>query len=270
MADMQNQAIQLILVILGVCIVMLFLIFIVMKLKMSKSKIRLFASKSKAVYEPLVTVQSQKGDLKDFEENLYKKDSSVGLILGARGSGKSALGMKILENVASKTDKHICVIGFSKKDVPSWVSVIEQTEEIPNNSFVLIDEGGIFFSSRDSMKEANKIVSKIILLARHKDLSILFITQNSANLEINTIRQADYLFLKPSSLLQLDFERKKIKDIYTQVLSSFDKYKQEKGLFYIYSDEFKGFASNCLPSFWSKNISKTLEDKKIEQTKKKN
>lgn len=252
-----------ILFILGLCVMMLFLLYL---RKFSGNKRPLFKgfkSKSTVVYDPLKIIEAQKGNLEDFEDNLYKKESIVGLILGARGSGKSALGMKIAENFASKTNKNICAIGFDKKDVPKWISVIEEPEQIPNNSFVLIDEGGVFFSSRDSMKEANKLVSKIILLARHKDLSILFISQNSSNIEVNTIRQADYLMLKPSSLLQLDFERKKIKDIYTQVNSAFEKYKGQKGLFYIYSDNFSGFITNSLPSFWSKKISKTLEDKKF-------
>lgn len=265
MANLQTQVVNIILIVLGICVLMLILLYLTARIKKLKGVSRRFYPKSKVSFQTLMLIEKKKGSLEGFEENLYKKDSSVGLILGARGSGKSALGMCIAENFASKTNKNICVIGFEKKDVPSWISVIQQAEQIPNNSFVLIDEGGVFFSSRESMKEANKLVSKIILLARHKDLSILFITQNSANLEVNTIRQADYLMLKPSSLLQLDFERKKIKDIYVQVQNGFEIHKQEKGLLYIYSDEFSGFVSNSLPSFWSKKISKTLEDKKIGQ-----
>lgn len=260
---MLNSIVPFILIILALCVIILAFLFLLKFSQKPGSLFKGFSKKPKSIYIPLKTIESQKGKLEDFEENLYTKDSSVGLILGARGSGKSALGMRIAENFAMQTSKNICAMGFEKKDVPKYISVIEAPEQIPNNSFVLIDEGGVFFSSRESTKEANKLVSKIILLSRHKDLSILFISQNSSNIEINTIRQADYLMLKPSSLLQLDFERKKIKDIYTQVQTGFEKYKQEKGLFYIYSDRFSGFVSNSLPSFWSKKISKTLEDKKI-------
>ena len=106
------------------------------------------------------------------------------------------------------------------------------------------------------MSEMNKMLSDILLVARHKDLSVLFITQNSSNLEINVIRQADYLILKPSSLLQKDFERTKIKKIYEEVVDDFSELKDDRGLTYIYSDKFRGFISNPLPSFWSEKVSK--------------
>ncbi len=82
------------------------------------------------------------------------------------------------------------------------------------------------------------------------------ITHNSANIDLNIIRQADYLILKPSSLLQKDFERKKINDIYTEAEKHFKEFKEELGLTYIYSETYKGFIANPLPSFWTSNVSK--------------
>jgi len=162
----------------------------------------------------------------------------------------------MLENIYSKKKSKCFAMGFRKEDLPSWIESVESTEQIKPNSYVLIDEGGILFSSRKSMTNANKILSDLILISRHKNLTILFISQNSSNLEINAIRQADFLALKPNSLLQKDFERKKIKDIYDEAGDLFEKYKEDKGLTYIYSNEFKGFISNPLPSFWNKNLSK--------------
>ena len=84
----------------------------------------------------------------------------------------------------------------------------------------------------------------------------MFIAQSSANIEINAIRQADYLVLKPSSLLQMDFERKKIKEIYEESKKDFEELKEHRGLTYIYSNDYRGFISNSLPSFWSTKVSK--------------
>jgi hypothetical protein len=89
-------------------------------------------------------------------------------------------------------------------------------------------------------------------------LSILFISQNSSNLDVNIIRQADFLVLKPSALLQKNFERKIIQEIYEKSSKGFEKFKEVKGLTYIYSDKFLGFISNSLPSFWSRGISKSF------------
>lgn len=212
-------------------------------------------------YVPFKIIDSLKGNFKNFESFVARNPSTIGIILGARGTGKSAIGMKMLENLHILSKKNFYAMGFKQEDLPDWIEVVEDVKDIKTNSFVLIDEGGILFSSRKSFSDANKLLSELLLIARHNDLSILFISQNSANLEINAIRQADYLLLKPSSLLQRDFERKKIKDIYDEASDKFQKYKNVKGLTYVYSEQFRGFVSNPLPTFWSQKVSKSFRKK---------
>jgi hypothetical protein len=208
-----------------------------------------------ANYELFEIVDAQQGSFNKWEDKLHK--STIGIILGARGKGKTALGMKILENVKATSKTKLYAMGFKKNDVPGWINVANEINEVKSNAFVLIDEGGILFSSRKSMTDANQVLSDLILVSRHKNLSILFISQNSSNLDINILRQADYLLLKPSSLLQKDFERKKIKELYEDL--NFNQYDEYKGITYVYSDEFRGFVNNPLPSFWSLNISKSFK-----------
>jgi len=62
--------------------------------------------------------------------------------------------------------------------------------------------------------------------------------------------------------LQMDFERKKIKEVYQEADDSFKKHKKVKGLTYIYSDQFKGFVANPLPTFWTSKISKSFRNNK--------
>jgi hypothetical protein len=216
----------------------------------------------KQSYAAFKDIKSSSGNFQKFESMLKNKDSTIGIILGARGSGKSAFGLKLLENLHALTGRKIFAMGFKSEEMPHWIHVVEDLDSIENNSYVLIDEGGILFSARKGFSDANQLLSELLLIARHKDLSILFISQNSANLEINAIRQADYLVLKSSSLLQLDFERKKIKEIYLEAKDDFEKYKKAKGLTYIYSDAFKGFVANPLPTFWTQNISKSFRGKR--------
>lgn len=215
--------------------------------------------KSNAEYSEFKIVESIDGDFKDFEKKMLQGKSTIGIILGARGTGKSAVGVKILENIKAKTHKKIYALGFDRSTMPKWITVVDNIESVANNSVLLADEGGIQFSSRDSMSDVNKFLSQLLFVARHKDMSILFISQNSSNIEINTLRQADYLILKRSSLLQGDFERKKIKEIYEGVKGSFKKYKSDKGITYIYSDNYRGFVSTPLPSFWNQDISKSYK-----------
>ena len=211
-----------------------------------------------SAYFSFQVIETIEGNWQAFEDKLLSNKSTIGIILGARGSGKTGLGMRLLENARAKTRRTCYCMGFHEETLPSWLQSISKLEEANKDSFILIDEGGILYSARKSMSEANKILSEALLIARHNDLSIIFISQNSANLEINALRQADYLLLKPSSLLQKDFERQKIKDIYEASSTGFQKHKNRDGLTYAYSTEFQGFFSNPLPSFWTSKVSKSF------------
>jgi hypothetical protein len=205
--------------------------------------------------DPLALVEAEKGSLGEFERVFER--STIGIILGARGTGKTALGLRILENIAHV--RPVVAMGFERSSLPRWIEPIASIEAVPNGSCVLIDEGGVLFGSRSSMSEANKILSELILISRHKDLAIVFISQNSSNLEVNVLRQADYLLLKPASLLQLDFERKIIEKVYRSAKEGFEEHRRVEGLIYVYADAFRGFARNTIPSFWGEDLSKQFK-----------
>lgn len=235
------------------------IIFLIKKLNTSvkDTKIKKQRESIKPIYEEFKAL-TDKEDFKKWVDKIYSSDSNIGVIIGARGTGKTAFGLKFLENAYAKTKKNCYAMGFSEKGMPSWINIIKEISEIKNNSFVLVDEGGILFSSRMSMSSGNKLLSELILISRHKNLTILFISQNSSNLEVNALRQADFLVLKPSSLLQKDFERKIIQKIYDSTSKDFEKYKDIDGITYLYGSTYKGFISNDLPSFWKENISKSF------------
>lgn len=198
------------------------------------------------------------GDFRSFLGYLKSSDSVIGIIIGARGSGKTAVALSLLENLKG-SKKNFFAMGFSKEALPSWIKVVGSVSELDNDSFVVVDEGGVLFSSRESMSDANKVLSELLFVARHKNTSILFISQNSSSLEVNTLRQADFLVLKRSSLLQKSFERKIVADIYSEYDYKFREYRDVRGLSLVYSDKFVGFVENELPSFWSDKASKSFK-----------
>jgi len=207
-------------------------------------------------HTPLQELQKIEGSFTTLIKHLHSR-SVIGIILGARGTGKSALGLRLLENHKAKTKKTVYALGFQRNTLPKWITHINSVDEVKNNGVVLVDEGGITFSSRKSMSNANTLLSELLFISRHKNLSVLFIAQNSSNLEINTLRQADILFMKPSALLQKDFERKKIQEIYKDVETHFKAHQDEEGTTYIHSNWYRGFVSNALPSFWSDDVSRS-------------
>lgn len=239
--------------------------------KVEANKTKMLAQKgSKSVYGSIASktkkadirvLETLKGNYQKFWRDLSSADSRIGIVVGARGSGKSAVALALLENLRQK-GKNFFAMGFQAKDLPNWIEVVEDIKDLKNDSFVIIDEGGILFSSRDAMSYSNKMLSELLFIARHKNLTILFISQNSANLEINTLRQADFIILKRSSLLQKNFERKIIADLYDEHQEKFNDYSDVRGLALVFSHSFVGFIDNDLPSFWSQSISKSFSDSK--------
>ncbi len=203
--------------------------------------------------------QIKNGNFEDFITQ-FKNHSLIMLIIGRRGAGKTALGMKLVETAAI-LNKNIFVIGFNNSKIPYWVQNVDDISEIPNNSLVLIDEAGISFSSRSSMKQSNKDLAELLAIARHKNLSLIFITQNSAMLDLNVLRLCDILLFKEPSLLQTRFERKALQDMFNKVGDSFSTIENKKEHFYVISDEFEGLIKSGLPEFWNESISKSFRKK---------
>lgn len=193
---------------------------------------------------------NQKGD---FIQALIKKSQTV-VILGKRGSGKSALGFYLLEQLKERTDKQLCTVGFPKKTPFKNYDTIE---EVPPSSIVLLDEGSIKWDARRSLTQENISMSNVLKIARHNEISTIFISQNSADIEVRTLRMADIFMLKEPSLVQEYFERSAIKRLYQYVKPAFGKIKSNHApYYYIISDALEGLFQFPLPKFWTNKISK--------------
>ena len=106
----------------------------------AEAKIKSKRGSIHAVFENFKAIEKIEGDFSTFFENLAEAESKIGIILGARGSGKTAFGVKLLENMHARTGKNCYAIGFREEDFPSWINVVEEVSQIKNNSVVLIDE----------------------------------------------------------------------------------------------------------------------------------
>lgn len=214
----------------------------------------------KRKFEPFNVEKTDSGSHDKFHDRLLNH-SMVILLTGRRGSGKSSLGMRFLEMYHYKTDRKCYVLGYGDTKLPRWIKKVDDLDKAPVNSTVLIDEGAIFFSSRDSMKKSSKELGKIMAIARHKNLTLILITQSSAMIDLNVLRLADVVLLKEPSLLQTKFERKGIKDMYERVSKVFKKLDEDdirEKYFFVWSDDFEGLLSYDLPGFWSDNLSKAF------------
>lgn len=229
----------------------------------TKNQIKKQKLRKNAVYQSFPKFQEfqiEKEIQGSFEETSNKlyNSSVIALIFGKRGSGKSALGFKILENIHSTTKRPCHVLGVEQEKVPKWISPIISMEQAEENSVVLVDESALSYSSRSSQSKANKELTNIMAIARHKNLTLLFVTQNTGLVDVNVLKLSDMLLIKEGSLLQLEMERPEIKKFYEKSSKIFKNLKGQKQKYtYIIDSDFEGAISHPLPSFWSDNLSKS-------------
>ncbi|MFC1775041.1 zonular occludens toxin domain-containing protein [Nanoarchaeota archaeon] len=209
-------------------------------------------------YDELIVSHVEHGDLEDFNETLNTR-SQIIIIFGKRGSGKSTLGFRLMENVNAKANRPCFVLGVKQSLLPSWITEVKDIEHVANGGIVLVDEGAITFSARESMKKSNVTLGKMLAIARHKDMTLIFITQNTGMIDKNVMNTTDVVIAKEGSLLQKKMERAAVKSFVDKADKEIKKIpKEERVAFtYIFSDDFEGLVKVSLPSFWSQKISKS-------------
>lgn len=210
-----------------------------------------------ASFSAFEAVQTISGDFLRFYERLLR-ESLIVLIFGKRGSGKSALGFRILENIHAKTQRKCFVVGVPQVVLPQWITPLDQLEEAANGGVVLVDEGTLTFAARESMSKKNVGLGKLLAVARHKDLTLLFITQNTSMIDRHVLSLADVLMVKKGSLLQQEMERPEIRKFYEKAEKAFAALGENtQTSTYIIDSDFEGVLAAELPGFWSTDVSKS-------------
>ena len=192
--------------------------------------------------------------------------SIIVLINGSRNSGKSVLGYYILE-IAHKLNPSRSIVSFGFPSInvlPKWVECIDDFGFIDNDSIVLFDESALSFFARRYQTKINEVISKLLAISRHKNLSSIFLTQNIGLIDINIVRLCDTLIFKKPSLLQIELERSNIGDLVYKANIWFTLFGEDKQVFnYMQHDKGEGVFINTIPKFWTDEISKSWKDVSI-------
>src|SRR3989344_3940840 len=93
-------------------------------------------------YTPFEIIETKKGSYEKYQSKLLNS-SLILLIIGKRGSGKTAFGMKLMELFNKKSKRKCYILGFEKAKLPWFLKKIDDIEKIPNNSIALLDEGAV-------------------------------------------------------------------------------------------------------------------------------
>lgn len=193
----------------------------------------------------------------------------VVLVLGKRGSGKSALGYYLLELFSSRLSPYaVGIPEAAAKLLPDWIGVAGSLEDVPPRSIVLLDEAHLSYHSRTSSKKANRDVSSLLNLVRQKELTVIVVTQEARQIDVNIASAANVVVFKEPSMLQFEFERRELRQIAQTASDSFKtlpKNQRDRSCYVHAPDaDFHGMLDNDLSTFWNARLSKAFASKTIE------
>ena len=185
---------------------------------------------------------------------------SIVLIIGKRGSGKSASSYRILELFRFGPKPYVVGVPASKRHLlPNWISIVNSLEEVPEGAIAIVDEAYIRYHARNSTAQESKEMSKLLNLSRQRDQTLIFVSQEARQIDVNIASSANVFIFKDPGLLQLKFDRPELNQMAIKAREAFATISGDKRPWnYVYSldTDFSGLIKNRLPSFWIPGLSR--------------
>ena len=188
---------------------------------------------------------------------------SVGAIVGRRGGGKSALGYRLLELQRDRAACYVVGPPSLRKLLPDWIGVVQDMTDVPSNAVVLIDEAYLLLNSRDSMSRTGRSIGPMINLSRQRRLSLIFISQEARQIDVNILSQLDWVAVKEPSELSMEFERGELRRYTEKAQAELSAIRGDRRPWtWVHSEpaDFSGIVKNELASFWRPALSRAFAD----------
>ena len=180
---------------------------------------------------------------------------AVVLILGKRGSGKSALAYRLLELFRYRLTPYVVgVPDQARRLLPDWMGMAPSLDAVPPKSIVLVDEAYLRYHARESQARQSREMSRLLNLSRQREQTLIFVTQEARQVDRNIASSASAVVFKEPGSLQLEFERRELRRITEQARVAFEGIRKDRQRWsYVFSPDadFSGMIENALPSFWS-------------------
>jgi hypothetical protein len=195
---------------------------------------------------------------------------SIVLILGKRGSGKTAQGYRILELCRYMAQPYVVGLPGGAQDLlPEWIGCAGKLEDVPNNAIGLVDEAYLSYHSRGTASARSKVMSQMINLSRQRSQSIIFISQEARQIDKNIASSASVVIFKELGMLQVEFDRTELNKFARRAQEHLLKLTEDRRKWsYVYSSDadFEGLVQSCLPTFWKSSLSRAFARGPIEVT----
>lgn len=183
-------------------------------------------------------------------------NSTHACILGMRETGKTTIGMAILDWCRELKTKECVVYKHPKPQLlPKWIKNITDIRELTCNQVVLIDEGSSDFDQFSYAKQSNRYLAQELKKARHKNISFVFIDHSSDFLNKNMLRLIDIWLLKRNTDFNIEDERRYIKHLYNGMQKM-----PEINQVWVHTDRYEGIVEVDMPGWFTDRLSKAYDN----------
>ncbi len=192
------------------------------------------------------------------------REGRVLIVLGARDSGKSAFVATFAEFLRAAYGTQSYWVGLpeeAKNLLPHWIHIVDAAESCPPNSLILCDEAGLNYLSLLFNTPKNRYLHYLLMLARHKQNTLVFAAQSSKDIDCSIVRQADSIIFKEQGINQAEDERLSIRRKAKRASAIFSQIPREdrKEAAFVCDPHFEGLVNSALPSFWSEELSRVYQ-----------
>ncbi|MCK5668473.1 MAG: ATP-binding protein [Gammaproteobacteria bacterium] len=177
----------------------------------------------------------------------FTKESKISVIIGDRRSGKTAFAFYLAEHIQEKRETRW--VGRPRK-LPDFIKPVKTIMDVPAGAVAFVDEASISANARDHSSKTNVNLSKLLAILGHKDITVIFITQSSALVDLNIIRLADSIIFRKMNTQAQDLDRAFVQNLPEFIMPS------NKTVSLFVSDDFFRRVKTPLPSFWGEKYSK--------------
>ncbi len=185
---------------------------------------------------------------------------SVMLIVGRRGSGKTALGFRLIETLRyHRWPKFVVGVPRSaRQQVPTWIKTVSSLWDLPIGAVALVDEAHLGYGTR--VREADrKDLARVLSLSRQRDQLLIFASQQTRSVSREIVAATDVLIIKSMHLHQIRFERPEFEEALQTAqgkLAGMPGDRRQYSYVYAPDDDLELVMRNTEPSFWSEHLSR--------------
>jgi len=184
---------------------------------------------------------------------------SVIMISGGRGSGKSALGYWLLELLRFASSAYaVGVPESAEPKLPKWIGIVPTLDDLPRDCTALIDEAYLLHHARESSTAAHRRLSAAVNLSRQRNQTLIFVSQESGQLDRSIVRSVDVLVIRKPGSFQKEFERRELSELIGRArdeIAAAPGDAHRWAFVHAAATGFTGLLEVVLPSFWTDEIS---------------